>query len=106
MEEQIAHNGATMGLDIQIAVHCHACPSRSTGKLSEQILPHVSAICQNAKALTQGVDEAVILTCAVHGCSGIASPHHVRAAIHNDKLRTTINSILNDAPRDLRDMWY
>ena len=56
MEEQIAHNGAAMRLNIQVTVHCNTCPSRGLGKLSEQTSPHVSAICQNAKALLQGVD--------------------------------------------------
>ena len=55
MEEQIAHNGAAMRLNIQVTVHCNTCPSRGLGLLNEQISPRVSAICQNAKALPQGV---------------------------------------------------
>ena len=84
MQEQTADDGAPMSSDIKVAGHRNAVTAGGTCKLIDQIAPHLPAVCHDAQALSQRVDEAIVLANTVAVGARISSADRVGDVIHHD----------------------
>ena len=84
MQEQTADDGAPMSSYIKVAGHRNAVTAGGTCKLIDQIAPHLPAVCHDAQALSQRVDEAIVLTHTVVVGARIPSANRIGDAFHHD----------------------
>ena len=73
-----------MSSDIKVVGHRNAVTAGGTCKHIDQIAPHLPAVCQDAQALSQRVDEAIVLTNTFAVGAKIPSADRIGDAIHHD----------------------
>ena len=104
MPEQTAEDGSPMSFDIKVVGHTNAgTVAGGPCKLLDQIAPQLPAACNDAQALSQRVDEAIVLTNTDAVGARIPSADRTGDAIHHDDA-DAVSCHTTEVPSCLREV--